>query len=66
MMPFSVMMAETRWLGVTSKAGLKTLTPRGATLRPWMSVTYSGARSSMVMSAPVGVSRSTVESGEAT
>ena len=52
--------------GVTSKAGLRTFTPSGATRTPKMVVTSSGLRSSISISAPVARLRSTVDQGAAT
>ena len=60
------MMPVTRFAGVTSKAGFLTLISTGAVLRSPKAVTSSGARSSIIISAPVGVFRSIVEAGQAT
>src|SRR5690606_38199593 len=63
--PFSVMIPVTYLAGVTSKAGLMTPIPSGATCRPKMCVTSWGFRSSIVISAPLSTVRSIVERGTA-
>ena len=65
-MPRSVTMAEMSRAGVTSNAGFQAAAPGGATRVPESSVTSAGLRSSMGMSAPSAVARSTVENGAAT
>src|SRR3972149_10274329 len=63
--PFSVMIAAIFFAGVTSKAGLKTLTPSGAVLLPNPLVTSSGERSSIGISFPDFILKSKVETGAA-
>src|SRR4030043_1028814 len=64
--PFSVMMASMSECGVTSKAGLNTLTPPGVTHLPPIWVTSSPAPSSIGMSFPEERLKSKVEVGAPT
>src|SRR6185312_11553339 len=59
--PFSVMIAVTYRLGVTSNAGLRTSVPFGATGTPKTCVTSPAARSSIGIRSPVESVRSSVE-----
>jgi hypothetical protein len=59
-------MAVTSSFGVTSKAGLNTLTPSGAVLVPKPSVISVASLSSIGISAPVFVYKSIVDIGAAT
>eukprot|EP01022_Parablepharisma_sp_SALTPOND_P029773 TRINITY_DN7455_c1_g2_i1.p1 TRINITY_DN7455_c1_g2~~TRINITY_DN7455_c1_g2_i1.p1 ORF type:complete len:841 (-),score=220.45 TRINITY_DN7455_c1_g2_i1:648-3170(-) len=63
--PFSVMIAVTRSLGVTSKARLMASLPLAAE-HPAKANTSPGSRSSMGINSPLGVARSMVLSGAAT
>src|SRR5688572_14778270 len=61
-MPRSVIMAVIYSAGVTSNAGLKTMTPLGAIIGPLkIEVTSCGRRCSIGISLPDGVARSIVE-----
>ena len=60
------MIAAMSSAGVTSKAMLVAWAVRGETSVPKTDLTSSGSRSSIGMSAPLGVSRSIVDKGAAT
>ena len=64
--PRSVTIADTMRAGVTSNAGLKPSLPAGATRTPAYEVTSTPERSSISMSSPDAVARSTVDHGAAT
>src|SRR5207253_2082299 len=61
--PRSVMMPASHATGVTSNAGFRTFTPLGTICTPPTCVTSRAGRSSITISAPEAIERSTVDHG---